>query len=89
MSPFAGGPLATVTQVALALPLISLVPLAVEEDLVVSAVLRVMSLARRAVYASEDAPRVLVEVADHFSIQAYNADLLDRACLARYRRKAA
>jgi hypothetical protein len=56
MSPFAGGPLATVTQVALALPLIFLVLLAIEEDLVMSAVLRVISLAQRAVYASEDAP---------------------------------
>jgi hypothetical protein len=45
MSPFAEVPLATVTPVAPALSLISIVPLLVEEEMVVSAVLRVVSSA--------------------------------------------
>jgi hypothetical protein len=56
MSPFAKVPPATATPVAPALPSISMGPLPVEEELVVSAVLRVVSSAQRAVYASEDAP---------------------------------
>jgi hypothetical protein len=53
MSPFARVPPATATLVTPALPSISMVPLPAEEKLVVSAVLRVVSLARRAVYASD------------------------------------
>jgi hypothetical protein len=51
ISPF--GPLATATPVTPALPSISIVPLPVKEELVVSAVLRVVSSVRRAVYAVE------------------------------------
>jgi hypothetical protein len=103
-----------------------MMPLAVEEELVVSAVLRVLSSAWRAVYKPDYSPchstspdsktyrsqsysvasltqthlpayplllvqpqHLLKEVADHFSIQAYNTDLLDRAWLARCQTKAA
>jgi hypothetical protein len=55
MSPPARGSLATATPVAPALPSISIGPLLVEEELVVSAVLKVVSSTQRAVYASEDA----------------------------------
>jgi hypothetical protein len=55
MSPFVRVPLATATLVTPALLSISMEPLSAEEKLVVSAVLRVVSSARRAVYASEDA----------------------------------
>jgi hypothetical protein len=55
MSPFAGSPPATAALVAPALPSISMVPLSVEEELVVSAVSRVVSSVRRAVYALADA----------------------------------
>jgi hypothetical protein len=56
MSPFAGVPPANATLVAPALPSISIMPLPVEEELVVSAVIRVVSPVRRAVYASEGRP---------------------------------
>jgi hypothetical protein len=55
MSPFAGVLPATATPVAPALPLISIVPLPVQEELVLSAVLKIVSSAQRAVYASKDA----------------------------------
>jgi hypothetical protein len=55
MSPFSGGPLANATPVGPPLPSISMEPLPAEEELVVSAVLRVVRSAQRAVYASEDA----------------------------------
>jgi uroporphyrinogen-III synthase len=55
MSPFVGVPPATATPVAPALPLISIVPLPVQEELVLSAVLKIVSSAQRAVYASKDA----------------------------------
>jgi hypothetical protein len=57
MSLFARVPLATTTPVTSALPSISIVPLAIEEELVVSAVLRVVSLAQRAVYKPDHSPR--------------------------------
>jgi hypothetical protein len=55
MSLFVRGPLATTTPVAPALPSISIRPLPVKEELVVSAALRVVSSAWKAVYASEGA----------------------------------
>jgi hypothetical protein len=54
MSPFAGVPLATATLVAPALPSISMIPLPVKEELVVSAVIRIMSSVQRAVYALKE-----------------------------------
>jgi hypothetical protein len=56
MLPFAGSPPATATPVTPALPSISIKPLPAKEELVVSAVLKIVSSAQRAVYASEDAP---------------------------------
>jgi hypothetical protein len=52
-------PPATATPVAPALPSISIVPLPVKEELVVSAVLKVVSSVQRAVYAVEDAPEYI------------------------------
>jgi hypothetical protein len=50
------GSFTTATSVAPALSSIPIEPLSAEEELVVLAVLRVVSLAQRAVCASEDAP---------------------------------
>jgi hypothetical protein len=56
---FARVPPATATPVTPALPSIFIVPLPVKEELVVLAVLKIVSLVQIAVYAAEDAPECI------------------------------